>query len=125
MPLLDFGAILGASNMTDRYWSGTVWFYKDYTNLNRTEATTATKTESGVCDAALLVGTNKFVVGEDSGLFQILSVNEDAEKKTHELQCLGYSFEHDDAITSISVFDNSTRLVTGGTDYRYLIFFFF
>lgn len=105
--------------MTDRYWSGTVWFYKDYTNFNRDKSTTAMKTESGVCDAAFLGGTNKFVVGEDSGFIQILSINESEDKKTHEFQCLGYSFEHDDAITSISSFGGNTRLVTGGMDYWY------
>ncbi|XP_046435347.1 methylosome protein 50 [Neodiprion fabricii] len=111
------GAILGASNMTDRYWNGTVWYYKDHTDFNRDKATTAMKTESGVCDGACLSGTNKFVICEDSGVLQILSINEMADTHNYELQCLGYSFEHDDAITSVSAFDTNTRLVTGGMDY--------
>ncbi|XP_012263031.2 methylosome protein 50-like [Athalia rosae] len=113
----DIGAILGASDLTGRYWSGTIWYFKDHSKIDRNNPTAARVMESGVCDAAALNETNKFVVGEDSGVIQILSINEMADTHTHELQCLGYSFDHDDSITSISTFDDNIRLVTTAMDY--------
>lgn len=108
-------AILGASNLTDRYWTGTVWYYNDTSDFNRDKAFIATKTESGVCTAAYL-DQEKFAVGQDSGLLQILGLVEIPDIDQQELQCLGYACQHDDTLLSLSVFSDNAHLVTGGMD---------
>ena len=108
-------AILGGSNMTDRYWSGTVWYYNDISDFNRDKGFVATKTESGVCDAIYLE-EDKFVITEDSGVLQIFSLAETAETNLQELQCMGYSCLHDSSTLSISAFSDKDHVVTGGMD---------
>lgn len=108
-------AVLGGSNMTDRYWSGTVWYFKSACDFNKDKAFTATVTGSGVCDGAF-ISENKFVICEDSGVLQVFSlVNTNTD--SDELQCLGYACQHDDSILTVSVFSDSSHVVTGGMDY--------
>ncbi|XP_076646990.1 methylosome protein WDR77 isoform X2 [Halictus rubicundus] len=102
--------------MTDRYWSGTVWYYNDILDFTREKAFIATKTESGVCDGAHL-GQDKFVISEDSGVLQILGLVETADTQLQELQSLGYACLHDSSLLTLSVFQDNARLVTGGMDY--------
>ena len=109
-------AILGGSNMTDHYWSGTVWYYKDTADFHRDKAFVATKTKSGVCSAAYLE-CDKFVISEDSGVLQVIGLVEAAESHLKELQCLGYACQHDNSLLTLSVFSDNAHLVTGGMDY--------
>ncbi|XP_034937934.1 methylosome protein 50-like [Chelonus insularis] len=112
----DEKAILGASNMIDRYWSGTVWFFNGCSNFDRKNATIAMRTESGVCDADFL-DKDRFVVTEDSGVIQILEVVQAADTMMPEIRYLKYECQHDDGITSLAIFDNKTHFVTSGLDY--------
>ncbi|XP_031826177.1 methylosome protein WDR77 [Nomia melanderi] len=109
-------AILGGSNMTDRYWSGTIWYYNDISDFDRDKAFVALKTESVVCDGADLE-RDKFVIGEDSGVLQVLGLVEVADTHSQELQSLGYACLHDGSLLTLSVFEDNTHLVTGGMDY--------
>ncbi|KAK2581316.1 hypothetical protein KPH14_008091 [Odynerus spinipes] len=111
----ESSAILSASNLVDRYWSGTVWYYNDISDFNRDKAFVATKTESGVCTGAYLE-RDKFAIGEDSGLLQILGLVEMPDADQQELQCLGYACQHDDSLSTLSVFSDRAHLVTGGMD---------
>lgn len=108
-------AVLGGSNMTDRYWCGTVWYFKSITDFNKDKAFAASDTGSGACDG-VFISENKFVICEDSGVLQVFSLdNTDSESDT--LQCLGYACQHDDSILTVSAFSDASRVVTGGMDY--------
>ncbi|XP_033340350.2 methylosome protein WDR77 [Megalopta genalis] len=109
-------AVLGGSNMSDRYWTGSLWYYNDISDFDRTKAFLASKTESGVCDGAYLE-QDKFVVSEDSGVLQVLGLVETTDIHSHELQSLGYACLHDNSLLTLSVFQDNTHLVTGGMDY--------
>ncbi|KAG8039889.1 hypothetical protein G9C98_000618 [Cotesia typhae] len=95
----DDKTIVGASSLTDRYWSGTVWYFNGATSLNRKDAYAVTRTESTICDAAFL-DDKKFLVTEDSGVLQVLEVVKAPETLTPGIQCTGYVCQHDDSITS-------------------------
>lgn len=112
----DETAIVGANNLTGRYWSGTVWWFSDCSSLDRNNASAASKTESSVADAGFL-DNHRLVVGEDSGVLQILEVPQDANVWKSELKCTRYACQHDDSITSLAIFDNKTNFVTCGMDY--------
>lgn len=107
-------AILGGSNLTDRYWSGTVWFYNDITDFDRNKAYLAMKTETGVCDAVYLEN-DKFAICEDSGALQILQLTTMPDD-TQELQCTAYTALHDDTILSLSTSNDKCYIVSGGMD---------
>ncbi|KZC12058.1 PREDICTED: methylosome protein 50-like [Dufourea novaeangliae] len=109
-------AILGGSNMTDRYWCGTVWYFNDISDFDKNKAVVATKTESGVCDGAHLEH-DKFVICEDSGVLQVLGLVDVADTNLQELQSLGYACLHDSSLLTLSVFHDNDHLVTGGMDY--------
>ncbi|XP_058791274.1 methylosome protein WDR77-like [Phymastichus coffea] len=112
----DDSLVLGASNMVDRYWNGSVWFYNGLTNFDRNKYTAARKTESGVCVAAYLDKYDKFIVGEESGLLSVFELITKPETQLQELQCMGFSCQHDDSLTSVSTFKDNVHIVTGGMD---------
>ncbi|XP_076287392.1 methylosome protein WDR77 [Lasioglossum baleicum] len=109
-------AILGGTNMTDRYWNGTVWYYNDISDFTREKAFIATKTESGVCDGAHLE-QDKFIISEDSGVLQVYGLVEAADTQLQELQSLGYTCQHDSSPLTLSVFQDNVHVVSGGMDY--------
>ncbi|XP_057342023.1 methylosome protein 50-like [Microplitis mediator] len=111
----DDKTIVGASSLTDRYWSGTVWYFNGPTNYDKNDAYAVTRTESGVCDAVFL-DNYKFLIAEDSGVLQVLEVVKAPETLAPVLQCSGYVCQHDDSITSLAVFDNKTHFVTSSMD---------
>ncbi|XP_054013340.1 methylosome protein 50-like isoform X1 [Hylaeus anthracinus] len=108
-------AILGGSNMADRYWSGTVWYYNDFSDFDIDKAFVATKLESGVCDGAFLEH-NKFVISEDTGGLQVLCLAEVPDTHLQEIQSLGYACLHDSSLVTLSVFHDNEHLVTGDLD---------
>lgn len=110
---------MGGSNLTDRYWSGTVWYYNDISDFDRNKAHVATKTESGVCDAVFL-DNNKFVIGEDSGVLQVFDITTGPDD-SQQLQCAGYACLHDDSIITLSAFADNDRVVSAGMDCWYAI----
>ncbi|KAK9308694.1 hypothetical protein QLX08_001416 [Tetragonisca angustula] len=107
-------AILGGSNLTDRYWSGTVWYYNDITNFDRDKASLQIKTESGVCDGIFLQ-SDKFVIGEDSGTLQVFDLSA-KPSDSEELQCAGYAALHDNSLLTLSAFADKEHIVSGGMD---------
>jgi hypothetical protein len=57
------------------------------------------------------------VVGEDSGTLNVLSMTKPVQEKAPRhmiLQCK--ASEHDDMITSLDVFEDKIRVVTGSLD---------
>ncbi|XP_011308811.1 methylosome protein 50-like [Fopius arisanus] len=113
----DKKAILGGSNLTDRYWTGTIWYFDDAADgeLERNKSFTATQTESTLSDAAF-IEEYKFVVAEDGGIVKVLCVVQPPETWAVALQCVGYTCKHDDSVTSLSVFEDKNYFVSGGMD---------
>lgn len=109
--------------MTDRYWYGTLWYFDKLDNLerelDRNTYTSAVRTASGVCDAVFLGRNNKFAVGEDSGVVLLYEINPNNDTQAQELQFSGFSYQHDDSVTSLSAFQDGTFLVSGGMDCWY------
>lgn len=103
--------------MTDIYWNGTLWHYKDISDFSRERAAMTQRMDSGVCDVAYL-SESKFVSVGDSGAVQIyeISVLESWNEAVEEFQHLAYACQHDDSILTVSVFSNQRNIVTGGMD---------
>ncbi|KOC67425.1 Methylosome protein 50 [Habropoda laboriosa] len=107
-------AILGGSNMTDRYWSGTIWYYNDISDFDREKAFVAKKTESGVC-AAVYLESDKFIIGEDTGALTIFDISTEPDG-VKELQCAAYACLHDSSLLTLSAFADKKKVVSGGMD---------
>ncbi|KAJ8666947.1 hypothetical protein QAD02_008609 [Eretmocerus hayati] len=112
----DESLLVAASNMVDRCWFGTIWYYNDPAKYDHYKYTAAMRTESGVRVADYLGQHDKFVVGEDSGLIRIFEANFNAETQSHELACTAFSCQHDDSLTAISVFKDDANFVSSGMD---------
>jgi len=118
---LDFSQagtlLLGSSNLTGRYWSGTVFLWKNPSDAPNVETCiTGIETETGVCDTRFITN-DTCVVGQDSGTVQsfMLCQTED-EKQVPFFQTVHTATEHDDAVTSLDINSDTTLLVTGGAD---------
>lgn len=110
--------IVGASNMIDRQWNGTLSYYNELEHFDRDNAFAAYRTESGISDAAFLEKHDKCLIGEDSGTVQIVQLH-DVENNAYKqkfFKPLHYACQHDDSLISLSVFENNTQFVSGGID---------
>lgn len=108
----DGTALVGGSNMTNRYWCGRVWFFNNTSTFNRNcfHATANT-----VCDAAFLT-SNIFLLAEDGGGLQTLSVNKNNESWTSCFVSTAYACHHYDSVTSIAVFESNKKFLTCSKD---------
>ena len=58
----------------------------------------------------------QIIVGEDSGVVQVLNLTESADEHTFHFEPLNCVCEHDDSVLSVSVFSDKKQAVTGGAD---------
>lgn len=100
--------------MTDRYWCGRVWFFNDTSTFYRNRAHATANT---VCDAAFLA-SDIFLLAEDGGGLQTLSVNKDNESWSTSFISTAYACHHHDSITSIAVFECKNNFLTCSKDLR-------
>ncbi|XP_067004033.2 methylosome protein WDR77 [Anabrus simplex] len=113
----DGHLLLGCSNLTGRYWSGSLWYFLDADAAPDVEkCLTGVECETGVCDGKFLKDEQRVIVGEDSGSVQILALTEAADEHIFHFSPIGSSCEHDDSIVSISVFKDKPRAVSGSFD---------
>lgn len=112
---LDGRAVVGGNNMTDRYWCGKIWYFNDTSKFNRD---CAHPTANTVRDAAFL-DSNKFLLSEDGGGLQILTVNNQSGDSWSNFCFVSTSYAcyHYDSITSISVFHGKNKFLTCGADF--------
>ncbi|KDR20539.1 methylosome protein 50-like [Zootermopsis nevadensis] len=109
--------LLGCSNLTGRLWTGSVWYFLDPDSAPNVEkCLTGIECETGVSDGKFLEDKQKIIIGEDSGLVQVLGLSESADEHTFRFESLNSVCEHDDGILSVSVFSDRTRALTGGSD---------
>jgi hypothetical protein len=60
----------------------------------------------------------QIIIGEDSGVVQVLGLSESADEHTFHFETLNSVCEHDDSVLSVSVFLDRKRAVTGGLDMK-------
>lgn len=113
----DGSTLLGCSNLTGRFWCGSLWYFDSAEltpDVNKCLA--AVECETGVCDGKFLQDKHKIVVGEDSGVIQVLALIESEDKNSFHFTCLGSACEHDDSVSSLSTFNDKKKVVSGSFD---------
>lgn len=109
--------ILGSSNLTGRYWNGSLWFFEDSDLAPDVQkCNTGHELESGICDAQVIKQA-KVLVALDSGTIELLELARDPTVGSSPMfSSLAYSCEHDDTVQSVSVYSCSTKAVSGSWD---------
>lgn len=108
----DGGVLLGASNLTGRYWYGSIWYYQNPTCAPDVEKCKAgVQLEAGLSDAQWL-STTKVLVGLDTGGMAVWELVDDYDTFMHQLSTL----EHDDVISSISLANDKQKAVSASHD---------
>ncbi|XP_063244764.1 methylosome protein WDR77-like [Bacillus rossius redtenbacheri] len=109
--------LLGSSNMTGRYWVGSVWYFTDPEAAPDVDkCLTGSTTETGVCDGQFLPDKQKVLVAEDSGTLQLLGLSEVPDEQSIYFSTIESKCEHDDTVLSLSVFPGEMRAVSGSAD---------
>ncbi|XP_013786008.1 methylosome protein 50-like, partial [Limulus polyphemus] len=106
--------VLASSNLTGRYWSGSVWCFKcadDAPNVEK--CLTGVETDSGVCDA-VSVEQNKVIIGTDSGSVELLEFQTNGEAPL--LNSIFYGLEHDDLVSCVDVNSSGDKAVSCSYD---------
>lgn len=108
---------LATSNLTGRYWKGSVWYFaaaEDAPSIQRCHA--AHELDNGICDMKFLQYP-KLVMALDSGSLQVLDLKESgSEDETVVFNELFEATEHDDSLYSISVASDSEKIISGSWD---------
>ncbi|KAL3883558.1 hypothetical protein ACJMK2_029811 [Sinanodonta woodiana] len=110
----DGGILLGASNLTGRYWYGSLWYYATPEVAPDVEKCTAgVQLEAGLSDAKW-VDTNKALVGLDTGGLAMWELTDNY----HTFIQLHSATEHDDIVTSVCMCAGSAghRAVSSSAD---------
>jgi len=108
----DDKIILGSSDLTGRYWNGSLWCFKTANDAPDVESCLAgIDLSSGICDI-MYYGNEKVAVGLDSGGLEFYQLN--SENPSFHL--LFGAYEHDDFITSLDITCDKSSLVTVGAD---------
>ncbi|KAJ9587386.1 hypothetical protein L9F63_019087 [Diploptera punctata] len=110
--------LLGCSNLTGRFWTGSLWYFIDPDAAPDVEkCLTGIECETGVTDGKFLEDKQKiFTDIKDSGTVQILGLSESSDEHTFHFESLNSVCEHDDSVLSVSVFPDKTQAVTGSSD---------
>ncbi|XP_060069648.1 methylosome protein WDR77-like [Ylistrum balloti] len=108
----DGGILLGASNLTGRYWYGSIWYYQDPSCAPDVEKCKAgVQLEAGLSDALWLSST-KVLVGLDTGGLAVWELIDDFDTFMQQLSTV----EHDDIVSSISICSDKQRAISGSHD---------
>jgi len=131
LEFLDFNSsgdlIVGASSLTTRYWSGSLWYYKkgvveeDITNPEM--CLTGVDLQTGVLDGRF-VQDKQMVLGLDSGglVMVTLTREQDGDRVTHYLEQQTAVVEHEDILTGLDLWEMDGSVATVGADQRLNIF---
>jgi len=131
LQFLDINAngdlIVGASSLTTRYWTGSLWYFKkgvmeeDITNPEM--CLTGVDLETGVLDGKF-VQDEQMVLGLDSGgvVMVTLTKEQDGDRVTHYLEQQSAVVEHEDILTGLDVWEMDHSVATVGADQRLNIF---
>ncbi|XP_019638150.1 PREDICTED: methylosome protein 50-like [Branchiostoma belcheri] len=108
----DGSLIMGASRLTGRYWTGSLWHFQDPSVAPHVEQCTAgVQTEAGIADLQL-INDNQLIVASDSGAIEMWQLSEEGES----FQTLWYSYAHDSTVHTVSTAPDANAAVSGGAD---------
>lgn len=107
--------LLGTSNLTGRYWTGSVWYFMKAV-AEKDVCLTGVDCCTGVTDGKFLDSKQKVVIGEDSGAVTVLYVTQLEDDRTYQFRPVATRNDHDNTVLSISVSTDKTKIVTGGMD---------
>lgn len=108
----DDKVILASSDLTGRYWNGSLWCFTDVDDAPNVENCTAgVELSNGVCDI-VVYNNDKVAVGLDSGALEFYQLN----PENTNFSLLFSATEHDDFITSLDITCDKSHLVTAGAD---------
>jgi len=131
LEFLDFNSIgdliVGASSLTTRYWSGSLWYYRkgvaeeDITNPEM--CLTGLDLQTGVLDGRF-VQDKQMVLGLDSGGIVMVTLTKevDGDRVTYYLEQQTAVVEHEDILTGLDFWEGDGSLASVGADQRLNIF---
>ncbi|XP_069102113.1 methylosome protein WDR77-like isoform X2 [Argopecten irradians] len=108
----DGGVLLGASNLTGRYWYGSIWYYQDPTYAPDVEKCKAgVQLEAGLSDVQWLSST-KVLVGLDTGGVAVWELVDDFDTFMQQLSTV----EHDNIVSSVTISSDNQTAISGSHD---------
>ncbi|XP_053313574.1 methylosome protein 50 [Spea bombifrons] len=104
--------LLAASSLNGRTWGGSIWVFKDPLGApNESLCTAGVQTEAGVTDVAWVLEKG-ILVASDSGAVELWELLENESL----LVSKSTKYEHDDIVTTLSVFADGAQAVSGSRD---------
>ncbi|XP_071993800.1 methylosome protein WDR77 [Engystomops pustulosus] len=109
----DGTMLLSASSLNSRTWGGSIWVFKDPTGApNESLCTAGVQTETSIADAAWVLERG-ILVAADSGAVELWELLDNESLLVNKFT----KYEHDDIVTSVSVFPAGTLAVSGSKDF--------
>ncbi|XP_053562613.1 methylosome protein 50 [Bombina bombina] len=109
----DGALLLAASSLSGRTWGGSIWVYKDpFGAPVESLCTAGVQTEAGVTDVAW-VQEKGILVASDSGAVELWEMIE----KEYLIVNKFSKYDHDDIVTTLSVFTGGTQAISGSRDF--------
>ncbi|KAM8977185.1 methylosome protein WDR77 [Pelodytes ibericus] len=109
----DGALLLAASSLSGRTWGGSIWVYKDPLGApSENLCTCGVQTEAGVTDVAW-ASENGILVASDSGAVELWEILENESLLVNKFT----KYEHDDMVTTLSVFTDGTQAISGSKDF--------
>ncbi|KFM74666.1 Methylosome protein 50, partial [Stegodyphus mimosarum] len=109
----DGRIIIASSNLTGRYWNGSLWCFPNVHDAPDVEkCLTGIEVASGICDLVHF-NENKVALGLDSGSLDVYKLDSEPVLFTWMFGAC----EHDDFISSLSLNSNKSSLITAGADH--------
>jgi len=112
----DGNLIMGSSDLTGRFWKGSIWYFDDPSLAPNMEASVAgMDSDSSTADGKFFGGEKIIVTGEDSGAVVVYKVVREVDETPHfDRKCVRY--EHDSCVLRLSVSSDRSKAVSGGMD---------
>lgn len=109
--------MLGASNLNEKIWSGEVRIINNTGELDPSVYSASLPMEHSLADGKVVNNLN-FLVGDDSGTLQLLSIAGFEESGKPYFRALDIKSEHEDGILRIDLSCSKQYVVTCGLDKR-------
>ncbi|XP_040279797.1 methylosome protein 50 [Bufo bufo] len=109
----DGAMLLSASSLNSRTWEGSIWIFKDPTEApNESLCTAGVQTETSIADVAWVLERG-ILVASDSGAVELWELLDKESLLVNKFT----KYEHDDMVTTVSVFAGGTLAVSGSKDF--------
>lgn len=110
---------MGASSLTGKIWSGSIWLFNDPKLAPNAEKCLAgLEFENSIASGLWLDNGSKVIVGGDTGTMQLLNLTAVKDKPLMYFTTVGIVSEHDDSILSLDSFDHKLSLISASIDMR-------